>query len=269
MALILFTDVLAFSSPIVFPWMRNGEIDSVASRIPVPGGFQRETVPVKSFKNWLRHLPLKKRNSAVYLYNGEKKSNQSAHYSVIDMDVGDRDLQQCADAIIRLRAEYLYSTGNFRAIHFKFTSGHNASFKKWMEGYRPIIKGNKVKWRKKAKRDSSHAGLGKYLQTVFMYAGSYSLSRELRPAAVKEMQIGDVFIKGGFPGHAVIVVDMAVNRKSGKKLFILAQSYMPAQDMHILRNPENRKLSPWYQIDFGPKLRTPEWVFERNQLRRF
>jgi len=79
-----------------------------------------------------------------------------------------------------------------------------------------------------------------------MYAGSFSLSKELhRVQDVNEMKISDVFIDGGFPGHAVIVVDMAVNRRTEKKVFLLAQSYMPAQDIHVLKNLTNSTLVPW------------------------
>ena len=96
------------------------------------------------------------------------------------------------------------------------------------------------------------------------------MSKELHSVQdVNKMQVGDVFIKGGFPGHAVIVVDMAINEETGKKLFLLAQSYMPAQDIHILKNPANSRLSPWYELDFGEVLYTPEWTFDRDDLRRF
>lgn len=47
------------------------------------------------------------------------------------------------------------------------------------------------------------------------------------------------------------------------------QSYMPAQDMHILRNPLNADLSPWYAEDFGEVLQTPEWTFDASDLKRF
>ena len=103
-----------------------------------------------------------------------------------------------------------------------------------------------------------------------MYAGTASLSRELTPVRdVRKMKIGDVFIRGGFPGHAVIVADLAVNPQDGRKVFLLVQSFMPAQDMHVLRNPNNRVLNPWYELDFGEVLRTPEWTFGKNELRRF
>jgi hypothetical protein len=85
------------------------------------------------------------------------------------------------------------------------------------------------------------------------------------------LQPGDVFIKGGSPGHAVIVVDVAIYPQTGKKVFLLTQSYMPAQQIQILVNPANRGLSPWYELsdnDEG-KLYTPEWVFEKKDLKRF
>jgi len=53
----------------------------------------------------------------------------------------------------------------------------------------------------------------------------YSLAKELKPIAVENMKIGDVFIQGGFPGHAIIVVDMAIHVRTGERLFMLAQSY--------------------------------------------
>ncbi len=260
-----------FSEPYSYPWLEEyKESENILNRIPTPDGYQRINSDFGTFEDWLRHLPLKKGKPPVYLFNGERKQNQKAHFAVINMDVGNRDLQQCADAVIRLRAEYLYSSGKFDSIHFRFTSGDNAEFRKWVKGYRPLIKGNKVKWVRSAREDSSYTSFRKYLNMVFMYAGSYSLSLELHKVKeIKDMKIGDVFIEGGFPGHAVIVVDMAINRETGKKLFLLAQSYMPAQDMHILKNPMNSGLSPWYELEFGKILYTPEWTFSKDDLKRF
>jgi hypothetical protein len=107
------------------------------------------------------------------------------------------------------------------------------------------------------------------MDLVFAYAGTYSLERELKPVAVGDIAIGDVFIKGGFPGHAVLVADMAENAATGEKRFLLVQSYMPAQEMHVLKNPASPDGSPWYQTDFGEHLKTPEWVFARGSLRRW
>ena len=119
--------------------------------------------------------------------------------------------------------------------------------------------------------DYSYKTFRNYLDMVFMYAGTASLSRELQAVSYTSLQPGDVFIKGGSPGHAVIVVDIAVHPTTKKKVFLLAQSYMPAQQIHILVNPVSRSLSPWYELaetDAG-KLYTPEWIFSRKDLKRF
>ena len=55
---------------------------------------------------------------------------------------------------------------------------------------------------------------------VFMYAGTASLSRELPTVLYTSLQPGDVFIKGGSPGHAVIVMDVAIHPNTGKKVFL-------------------------------------------------
>ena len=132
------------------------------------------------------------------------------------------------------------------------------------------MNGSEVQWVHAGRLDSSYSNFKSYLQSVFKWAGSLSLSRELRSVGdIQNMQIGDVFIQGGSPGHVVLVVDMAVHRRTGKKLFLLIQSFMPAQDVHILINPDNSQLDPWYELEFGDTLITPEWTFTRHDLMRF
>ena len=108
------------------------------------------------------------------------------------------------------------------------------------------------------------------METVFSYAGTLSLSRELKAVPYEDMQVGDVLIKGGFPGHAVMVMDVAVD-SSGRKIYLMAQSYMPAQDIHILRNPMYENLSPWYLAEGGDNafIYSPEWTFSAKELRRW
>lgn len=259
------------AQPYIYMWLKNANSNrSIATDIVPPEGYKRTKVDQNSFADWLRHLPLKHHGLPVLLYNKSKKYNQEAHYEVIDIDIGIQDLQQCADAIIRLRAEYLYSIGKFEDIIFKFTSGHESSFKRWASGYRPIVKGNEVMWRREAQYDNSYANFRKYLTNLFIYAGSFSLSSELaKRENINDIEIGDVFIRGGFPGHAVIVVDMAHNELTGEKVFLIAQSYMPAQDIHVLKNLNDSTQSPWYSLPAGDMLHTPEGNFERNELKYF
>ena len=257
------------SSP--YPWLpASNAADTIAARIAPPPGFERETAAQGSFAEWLRNLPVKRGRPAVRLYNGGLKSNQDAHVAVLDIDTGTKDLQQCADAVMRLRAEYLYSRADFAGIHFNFTNGDKAEFLKWVQGFRPSVNGNQVRWGKTAQPDDSYASFRSYLNSVFTYAGSASLSKEmLKRADVRDIRAGDVFIQGGFPGHAVLVVDVARETLTGRRVFLLAQSYMPAQDIHILKNPAGGPLVPWYDANIGEVLRTPEWTFRAEHLKRF
>ena len=94
-----------------------------------------------------------------------------------------------------------------------------------------------------------------------------SLSRELLPVKdTRNITPGNVFIRGGAPGHAVTVVYVAQNA-AGQRIFLLAQSYMPAQDIHVLKNPA--AASPWYAAGFTGKMVTPEWVFDAGELAAF
>lgn len=247
--------------------VRAQNSNTIASRFDPPKGYSRSPLTKESFAYHLRNLPLKKEGSLVSYYDGMKKNN-TAYCAVIDLPIGDKNLHQCADAVMRLRADYFFKLKQYNLIHFNFTNGFRVDYSKWNQGFRIAVKGNKTSWIKKVAPSNTYEDYWAYLEQIFQFAGTASLEKELKPIAVSQMQIGDVFIKGGFPGHAVIIVDMAVNSK-GQKVFMLAQSYMPAQELQILKNPNNSSLSPWYNQDFGSVLETPEWIFNSNQLKRF
>ncbi len=241
---------------------------SIKTRFNPPKGFVRLQTNNTSFAYYLQNFPLQPHNAKVHLYNGELKYRQDVHSAILAIDVGKRDLQQCADATMRLRAEYLYQQKRYNQIHFNFTNGFKASYAKWRMGYRIKVKGNSVTWVKSAKPSDSYASFRKYLVQVFSYAGTLSLAKELPSVTLENLKIGDLFIQGGSPGHAIVVVDMAQNQ-SGEKMFLLAQSYMPAQEIHILKNPMDTAISPWYSSKNLDELRTPEWVFTKNDIKRF
>jgi len=243
--------------------------ESLIDRFAPPDGFERTVESEGSFGHYLQHLPLKPEGSEVKYYNGAVKANPGVYVAVVDMEIGTRDLQQCADAVMRLRGEYLWRQQRYDQIHFNFTNGFRADYEKWRQGYRISVKGNQVSWYKSTQASSSYRQFRKYMDLIFAYAGTASLEKELKTAELSDLQIGDVFIQGGFPGHAVIVVDMAKHRETGEKIFLLAQSYMPAQDIQILQNPNDRALSPWYRLPLDRGLSTPEWNFANGQLKRF
>ena len=240
--------------------------ETLESRFAPPSGFERAAVAPGSFAAWLRGLALQAKDARVLLFDGNPKARQDVHAAVIDIDTGTSDLQQCADAVMRLHAEWLYGTGRQAGIVFNFTSGNAVAFARYAKGERPDESAKK--WQKSADADASYVSFRKYMNLVFAYAGTASLEKELKAIDAADVQIGDVFIKGGFPGHAVIVADLTENKITRSKRFLLIQSFMPAQDMHVLKNPANTDGSPWYAPPTAD-LVTPEWTFAKGSLRRW
>jgi hypothetical protein len=245
--------------------------------IPPPAGYRRMAAGKGAFGEWLRQIPLKK-DRTVYLFDGTPKRNQDAQFAVLNISVGHTDLQQCADAVMRLRAEFLYSQKDFADINFYTQQGTRLNFREWAGGRRFRLSGDRLVQYVVHSGAASDPAAGSscedrdcfsaYLETVFSYCGTLSLEKQLIPvSSYDEMRIGDVLIRGGSPGHAMLVVDMAED-SIGHKVYLLAQSYMPAQDIHIVKNPSDSRLSPWYRVDREePVIATPEWIFYQHQLR--
>ena len=264
--------VVSHAEAVTYPWLKAGSYDanqSIEKRIPAPEGFTRVQVPEGSFAAWLRGLPLMPEGAPVRVYpvsKGKLKIRSWVHYAVVNMDV--LRFQQCADAIMRLRAEYQWSTGKADNICFNFTSGDICCWRKWKEGSRPVVSGNKVVWKNSGSKVSTRNAFMAYLDMVMLYAGSASLSRELINISPAQLKIGDVIIQGGSPGHAIMVLDMAKD-DCGDKVMLLGQSFMPSQEFHVLNNPEDNS-SPWYKVKTKGILTTPEWRFDLvNDCRRF
>ncbi len=253
-----------------YAWLDRAPASTLRERIEPPRGYRRVPVAAGSFGAWLRELPLLAAGEPVRLYDGRAKPSQHLHVAIVDIDVGKRDLQQCADAVMRLRAEYLFASGRADDVCFKAVSGDAMPYLAYQKGLRPPP-GRGGPWRPAAAADRSHAGFRTYLDRVFGIANTASLLRELEPVSASELVAGDVYIEaatGGRFGHAVLILDVAQNA-SGERIFLIAQSYMPAQQFHVLINANDRALSPWYRAPADGSLHTPEWSFPAHALRRF
>ena len=108
------------------------------SDIPLLEGYVRPQNSIGSFGEWLRNIDLKK-DKTVYKFDGIRKLNQSAQFAVLNISVGKKDLQQCADAVMRLRAEYLYSLKKFEEIIFTDNNGVPYKFNQLSPGKILII----------------------------------------------------------------------------------------------------------------------------------
>ena len=170
--------------------------------------------------------------------------------------------------IFSLLISFFLSVAKAKANEFSITDSTKKHSLKDTTHIIQFIKNNKVTWVKSAQQDSSYKNFKAHVRQIFMYASTSSLSKEMQAIELKLMQLSDVFIYGGFPSHAVIVLDMAVNKTIGKRLFLPVHSYMSAQDIHILKNPTLDN-SPWYVLDFEGTFKTPEWSFQAVELKRF
>ncbi len=237
--------------------------ESLKERIDVPAGYVRTPEAEGSLGDFLRNYRLLPDGSPVLLYDGREKTNDSA-VCVFDMHLGDKDLQQCADSVIRVYAEYMRATGMEDKIAFHFVNGFLCDWTSYKNGNRISVNGNDVSWKAGSSATDSDETFENYLETVFNYASTLSVECESEPIDIAEIRIGDIFIKGGSPGHVVMVVDTC--ECDGKKAFLLAQGYMPAQQFHVLKNKPD---DPWYYAEeVTYPFRTPEYVFDEGSLMR-
>lgn len=231
---------------------------------PAPINFTaRKIHDTTSWQYFLQHLP--EVQARIVNYKGQLVSNQAKSFSVVNYDVGTRDLQQCADALMRLRAEYLFKQGRYSEIEFHFTSGDLYTFNDYCNGKRPIPAGRNVSFISSSSQSPNQQSLRKYLDIVYTYAGTISLASEL--ANTSEFEIGTVVITPGSPGHCFIISDEAANER-GEKFFKLVEGYTPAQSIYVLRNTDEPDLGYWYRLQKG-SIQTASYEFTSYQLKKF
>jgi len=228
-------------------------IPKTVAEIPLPVGYERLSTDCNSFDFYLQHFKLKS-DKTIYYFDGTIKENQSMQYAVLDIAIGNKNLMQCADAIMRIRAGYFFNRKEYNKIVFK-SANKTYSF---------------VEYLRLADTENIQKAFNTFMETVYDNCGTYNLSESMKPKKdIKNIAIGDVLVKGGSPGHAMIVMDVAVNKKTKQRIYLLAQGYMPAQSIHIVINPMNHTISPWYVTDEEADIITPGYLFKPGQLKRW
>ena len=257
----------------VYPWRPSAtaESDRLDGRFRAPpAGFERVEVPRGSFGEFLRTLPLQPEGAPVVDFRGNKLHDDGRHPNIVavaDLDIGRKDLQHCADAILRLHAEWRYGRGD-RDLVYRTVSGQPLSYRAFLAGDRAVVEGKSLSMRRSAPPHADdHPFFRGWLDEVFAWAGTASLERDgKKVASVSEMMPGDFFVMSGTPfGHAVLVLDMARDA-AGRVALLLGQSYMPAQSFQILASQG----SPWFVVEPGDaSVSTPMWrPFPISSLRR-
>ncbi|EDP71520.1 hypothetical protein FBALC1_03512 [Flavobacteriales bacterium ALC-1] len=250
------------------PSLINKDSLTIKSRVNIPEGYKRVSYSKGSFEEYLRNYKLKAFGSKIINYDDSEYFWQGGHIGILEIPVPKNGLQQCADALIRIRSEYLWDNNRKDEIGFKFTSGHYCSWKKYAEGYRPKINGNKVAFYKTTSANTSKENFYKYLNLIYMYSGTLSLYNELKSVDAKDLKIGDMLIKGGSPGHIVMIGDEAIDDE-GNKIFLLFQGNTPAQSVHLVKNLEDTLISPWYQLENDAVIPVSNYTFGSAKFVRF
>jgi hypothetical protein len=177
----------------------------------------------------LRTLPLKPKGAIIKYYWGTIADLQDLNYAVVDLPLLS-NAEQCADVCMRLRAEYLFSKGQYSDIHFLSVQGKVLNY---CDG-------------------ESRKDFEDYLRQVFDVANTYSLCQEMRIRNIEDIQPGDVFIypaNSQHYGHAVIVADVAKNSTTGTSAVIVVEGFLPARSIHVMRNLEDSINSPWFILN--------------------
>lgn len=258
--------VAARAQPQPWPWLKAPHAgDVLEERFPAPEGFARVPVAPDSFGAFLRRLPLLPAGAPVRAFDG--RTLGTPHAAVVDIDIGAADLQQCADSAIRLQAEYLWSRGAQQHIRFHTTSGDLLPFSRYAAGERIRVRGNKVGWRTDSagKGERDRDTLYRYLDDVFMYAGSISLSKDT-VVVEGDIQPGDLLVVGGSPGHVLMVLDVAA--RDQERRLLIGEGFMPAQSFHVV---PSRSGEPWVTPGPDGSVTVPTWPapFARSAVRRF
>ncbi|HEX2605853.1 MAG TPA: DUF4846 domain-containing protein [Flavisolibacter sp.] len=243
-------------------FLQNGKQSTVAHFKNVPSSY-RVQKPSDDWHTFLQRLP--ETRADVLDYTGKPVKDQWKHETVLNFDVGNKDLQQCADALMRIRAEYLYAAHRLDAIGFHFTGGGFYSFSSYCQGIRPVVKGQKIFFLKQSSPvNASHLALRSYLDIVYAYANTISLVKDLKNAT--RFEVGSVVIHPGSPGHCFMIIDQKIIK--GDTVYKLAEGYMPAQSIYVLANTKEPGISPWHHLKKGP-IHTASFDFDSYQLMKF
>jgi hypothetical protein len=231
--------------------------------------FNRVNVEQGSFAEHLRNMSLLPPGSDVLNYkDGIFKSGQDTAVAyVVDLDIRGRRLEQCMDILVRLYAEYLWKSNRLGELRLPLPGGYWLKWVDWREGYRPIFKGIDVSLKKTSHPDTSLKTYQSYLNMVYSEAHTQQFYHAYQSLDRNTVEIGDIVIRKGSKGHAVMIVDLAKN-ENGEYVALVGNGDTPACQFFLLNH---RKDDVWIPLRFEnetlalPLKREISW----DGLRRF
>ena len=251
--------------------------ETIETKFSIPDGFEREIV--SDYHKWLINLPLKE-DGRVYFYHGGEKDTLNYNgdkiwAAVFDYDLGNHEYHQCADASMYLYARYNWESKNFSKLAFHSCSGDLINYQDYLKGasYNLINNGQNLNTKiypQNSRVDNLNT-FEDWMIKVWTWANTWSLinRNDVESVNIMNLKPGDIFVEAadncGQMGHAITVLDVIEN-KEGDKKYILAQSYYPGQEQHVLLNSVTDDV--WYDLNENDIV-TPEWSFLSTDLKRF
>jgi hypothetical protein len=267
-------EITADPAPGTYPWLGAPTAPktdgSLASRIAPPPGYSRVPVEGGSFSAFVRGLPLAPKGTPVLAHDGDVVRPADDDYveAVVAIDVGNADLQQSSDVIVRLHAEWLWGRGERSKISYVASTKLELPLSRWEKGQRLVTNnGSDVFWAIQGKpKEVDYAEFRRYLDAVFNWGNSTSLSvRSRKLDKPEELIPGDFFLHSHSPGHVAIVLDVA-EKPGGERVALLGQVLNPAQSLHVLRPG---RATPWFSLRPGSAILTRYTSeFDWSELRR-
>ena len=253
--------------------LANAQRITIADNVNIPKGWER--VIQNDFHAWIIQQPLS--DDYVKTYDGKNVYGLNTIYKVkFDYDIGNEDLHHCADAAIYFNALHKFDNEQYHRITYHFTNGQEFGYLQYLAGYRPKVKqdGSVVIIYTHNQRKPSYKNFRMYLDIIWRYAGTWSVDEyDTYQLKTGWAMPGDIFVKGGFPGHAITVIDVIENIDTGQRKYMFSESYMPAQDQYIVVNTAEHGIRPqldlWFDIDPKEPLSTSRWTFQPKDLKRF
>jgi hypothetical protein len=246
--------------------------DTMVERLLPSAGYVRIGAPAESFQSFLRNYPLKPSGSPVLLHDGSERADAGAA-AVLKVNLGQKNHEGPAGAVLRLVSEYLFEQSRFSRISFTLGAQFDFSFDTWAEGKILQVDGNSIKWVSGGNSSSGRENFTQYLQMLFRYVSIDTLKKDMSLIAdgeISPIEVGDIFLGTDASGKpiCVMVADLASAGAGGGRIMLLMEGGLPAQEAHIVQNPVDSALSPWYACENTGKLQTPGAEIDLGQRYR-
>jgi hypothetical protein len=239
--------------------------DRFARAIP---GYSLFVAELGSWTEWLRLLPLAAPGTPVRNFQGQivVPGDDEHLAAVVAIDVGSRDIQQSADVILRMHAEWRWFSEDYRMLYLS-DSELELPLQKWRAGERLVADGDQPKWvtQQAPQPKVDHAEFRAYLDSVFAWSDSRALLAESVALRPENLEPGAFFLHAGNPSEVLLVLDVATS-PAGARAMLLAQALNPAENIHVLRPSRD---SAWFPVRTDQPVRVPRaQPFSWTELRR-